>query len=81
MNLNLNQTDSIEKRAKVVFVITGLNTGGAEMMLYKFLSRIDRDKFSPTVIAMLEGGIFVERIQALNIPVYNLGMQEGIPNP
>jgi glycosyltransferase involved in cell wall biosynthesis len=66
---------------QVVFVITGLNTGGAEMMLYKFLSRIDRDKFSPTVIAMLEGGIFVERIQALNIPVYNLGMKEGIPNP
>ncbi|MGL6337562.1 MAG: glycosyltransferase [Waterburya sp.] len=66
---------------KIVFVITGLNTGGAEMMLYKFLSRINREKFSPTVIAMLDGGIFVERIQAFNIPVHNLGMQEGIPNP
>jgi glycosyltransferase involved in cell wall biosynthesis len=81
MKLNTTQTKTINKAFKLVFVITGLNTGGAEMMLYKFLSRIDRDKFSPTVIAMLEGGIFVERIQALNIPVYNLGMKEGIPNP
>ncbi len=81
MKLDSHQANTLGKITEVVFVITGLNTGGAEMMLYKFLSRINRDKFSPTVIAMLEGGIFVERIQALNIPVYSLGMQEGIPNP
>jgi glycosyltransferase involved in cell wall biosynthesis len=81
MKLDSHIANTGNKITKVVFVITGLNTGGAEMMLYKFLSRINRDKFSPTVIAMLEGGIFVERIQALNIPVYSLGMQEGIPNP
>ncbi|MGL6339367.1 MAG: glycosyltransferase, partial [Waterburya sp.] len=83
MKLNLDKIytlNNVKKMSKVVFVITGLNTGGAEMMLYKFLSRINREKFSPTVIAMLEGGIFVDRIQALNIPVYNLGMQQGIPN-
>jgi glycosyltransferase involved in cell wall biosynthesis len=81
MKLDSNQTNTLNKLTKVVFVITGLNTGGAEMMLYKFLSRINRDEFSPTVIAMLEGGIFVERVQALNIPVHSLGMKEGIPNP
>ncbi|BAZ45460.1 group 1 glycosyl transferase [Chondrocystis sp. NIES-4102] len=81
MKLDSNPTNNLSKKIKVAFVITGLNTGGAEMMLYKFLTRIDRQKYSPTVIAMLEGGIFVERIQALDIPVYNLGMQPGIPTP
>lgn len=81
MKLDSNPTNNLSKKIKVAFVITGLNTGGAEMMLYKFLTRIDRKKYSPTVIAMIEGGIFVERIQALDIPVYNLGMQPGIPTP
>ena len=81
MKLDLNQTNTENEKIKVVFVITALGTGGAEMMLYKFLSRMDRDKFFPTVISMIEGGIFVERLQALDIPVYSLGMKAGIPNP
>ncbi len=51
------------------------------MMLFKLLTRIDRDKFSPTVISVIEGGVFVNRIKALNIAVFSLGFQHGIPNP
>ncbi|WP_019503965.1 glycosyltransferase [Pleurocapsa sp. PCC 7319] len=81
MKLDPNQTNAQSKKIKVLFLITALRTGGAEMMLYKLLSKIDRSKFSPTVISMIEGGVFVDRIQALNIPIYFLGMQQGIPNP
>lgn len=64
----------------IVFVITGLGTGGAEMMLYKMLTRLNRERFSPSVIALLPGGVFDARIRELDIPVYDLGMREGMPS-
>ena len=70
-----------QKKLKLVFVITGLGTGGAEMMLYKLLTRINRDRYAPIVISMISGGIFVERILALDIPVETLGMKPGRYNP
>ncbi len=34
---------------KILHIITDLDTGGAEMMLYRLLSRCDRAQFQPTV--------------------------------
>ena len=62
-------------------VITGLGSGGAEMMLYKFLSGIDRGRFDCTVVSLSEGGQVYEMIRALDIPVHALGMKRGLPNP
>ena len=85
MNLDVNQTvvknKTDRQKLKLVFVITALGTGGAEMMLYKLLTRIDRDRYAPYVIAMLDGGVFIERIRALDIPVQTLGMKPGKYNP
>lgn len=82
MELDSNQTVVANKRKiKLVFVITALGTGGAEMMLYKFLTRINRDRYSPIVISLISGGIFVERIRDLDIPVETLGMKPGGYNP
>lgn len=81
MKLDSNPTKTEKKLIKIVFVITALGVGGAEMMLYKFLGRIDREKYSPTVISMIDGGVFVERISELGIPIHFLGMQQGIPSP
>ncbi|NJL61129.1 MAG: glycosyltransferase [Methylacidiphilales bacterium] len=60
-------------------LITGLYTGGAEMMLYKFLSRVDRKRFQPVVVSLMDGGKLGDRIQALDIPVYQIGMHPGKP--
>ena len=68
-------------RIRILFVITGLGTGGAEMMLFKFLSRLDRIKFSPYLISLIPGGVFEKRIKDLKIPIYSLNMSQGIPNP
>ena len=67
-------------KISVVFVITSLGTGGAQMMLYKLLTRIDREKFSPTVVTLIPGGMFSERIAELDVPIYDLGMRQGMPN-
>lgn len=65
----------------VVHVISGLDTGGAEMMLYKLLSRADRARFSPAVVSLTRDGAVGDKIRALGIPVHALGMTRGVPNP
>src|SRR2546426_3096425 len=65
---------------KIAHVITGLNTGGAETMLYKLLSRMDRAKFDPLVVSLADNGSLAARIAALNIPVFSCGMQPGFPS-
>lgn len=61
---------------KVVFIITSLSTGGAEMMLLKLLERLD-SRFSPHVISLASLGTIGPKIQALGIPVEALGMKPG----
>lgn len=66
---------------KILYVITGLYTGGGERMLYNLLSKINRDRFSPVVVSLLDRGTWGDRIEALGIPVHTLGMQQGMPTP
>ena len=66
---------------KVVFIITGLSTGGAEISLLKLLQGIDRTRFEPEVISLTTRGRIGPRIEALGLPVHALGMQPGLPNP
>lgn len=62
-------------------IITGLDTGGAEMMLYKLLSRMDRAAFEAQVVSLTDIGPIGQKIQALGIPVRALRMHRGMPNP
>jgi glycosyltransferase involved in cell wall biosynthesis len=64
---------------KLLYLTTGLNMGGAEVMLYNLLSNIDRDRFEPTVISLMDKGVFGEQIEQLNIPVHTAGMLIGKP--
>lgn len=66
------------QRVKLVFVITGLATGGAEMMLLKLLERLDRTRFSPLVISLTTTGEIGPCIAALGIPVEAVGMNKGL---
>ena len=66
---------------KILYIISGLPTGGAEMMLYKLLSVIDRDIFEPVVISLTDYGSLGNDIKNLNIPVYKMEMNAGFPNP
>jgi glycosyltransferase involved in cell wall biosynthesis len=65
---------------KIIYLTTGLNMGGAEVMLYNLLSNIDRSRFEPTVISLMDKGVFGEQIEQLNIPVYTAGMLIGKPS-
>jgi glycosyltransferase involved in cell wall biosynthesis len=58
---------------KVTFVTNGLKAGGAELMLYKILSRLDRSRVECDVINLRPPGPVQELIESLGIPVQSLG--------
>ncbi len=65
----------------LMHVITGLNMGGAEVMLNKTVAFADRSDFNIFVISMLPEGPMSEKIKALGVPVRSLGMSKGLPSP
>jgi glycosyltransferase involved in cell wall biosynthesis len=65
----------------IAHVITGLKTGGAEMMLARLLERHDDSPFRPVVFCLTDDGPVADRIRALGVPVHALGMRRGIPDP
>lgn len=65
---------------RIVYVITGLCTGGAEIMLLKLLERLDRKRYAPMVISLTTMGDIGLQIAALGIPVQTLRMTPGLPS-
>jgi glycosyltransferase involved in cell wall biosynthesis len=62
----------------VVHVITGLQTGGAEMMLYKLLSETSEDQnVESRVVSLMPDGPIGDRIRELGVPVTTLDMPRG----
>lgn len=49
-------------------------------MLLRLLSRLDRQRFTPSVISLIRLGSVSEKIEGMGIPVRSLGMQPGKPN-
>jgi glycosyltransferase involved in cell wall biosynthesis len=62
---------------KIIHLITGLNTGGAEMSLYRLLGRMNKSRFENRVISLIPVGEIGEKIHALGIPVTSLGLRPG----
>lgn len=58
---------------RITHLINNLQTGGAEMTLLRLMERIDRQRFAPSVIAMIGEGTIGPRLRALDIPVVALG--------
>lgn len=67
---------------KLLHVIVGLDTGGAEMMLFKLLSHLNRDLFAPKVISLRDvNGPVAGLISKLDISLMALGMKRSVPDP
>lgn len=65
---------------KVLHVITGLQTGGAERMLANLCIASRRAGGSPVVVALCPGGSQYERLREAGVPVFTLGMKRGVPS-
>lgn len=66
---------------RIAHVITELNMGGAEQMLRKLVTRMDRERFRCVVVSMTERGPIGEKIARAGVPVFQLGMGRGKPTP
>ena len=64
---------------KVLFVSTGLSMGGAEVMLYNLLSKMDRSRFQPIVVSLMgnDDDVYKARISDLGIDIHSLNLDQG----
>jgi len=62
---------------KIIHIITDLDTGGAEIMLYKLLSSLHDEVLNSTVISLMGRGKITERIEALGVKVETLDLVQG----
>ncbi|MCC7049082.1 MAG: glycosyltransferase [Alphaproteobacteria bacterium] len=65
---------------RVLHVIAGLETGGAETMLAALVAARP-PALEQSVVAMVPGGAQADRIAAAGIPLRDLGMRRGRPDP
>ena len=66
---------------KVMHVITGLSTGGAEMMLARLLSSVERNFVTPSVVSLTNMGEVGTSIEAGGVAVRALGISRRMPSP
>jgi len=62
---------------KITHIITDLDTGGAEIMLYKLLSSLHDEAINSSVISLMGRGKITERIEALGVKVETLDLEQG----
>jgi len=62
---------------KIIHIITDLDTGGAEMMLYKLLSSMHDEALNFLVISLMGRGKITEKIEALGVKVEMLDLKQG----
>ena len=65
---------------KLLHIITGLNTGGAERALYNLLQGGMADRFDCHVVSLMDEGTMGAQIKALGVPVTTLEIKRGIPS-
>lgn len=66
---------------RVMHLVTGLAVGGAETMLAKLLGATNKERFTSSVVSMLQPGPLAQTIQEAGVPVHSLGLSRGVPRP
>lgn len=59
---------------KIMHIITGLGSGGAENMLHKLVKYSDKEKFYHEVISLIDEGVIGEKLIAEGIKVHSLNL-------
>ena len=70
-----------DSKIRILHLSAGLESGGAEIMLYRLLKAGDRSVFDPVVVSMTDKGTIGPWIEELGITVHCLGMTRGKVEP
>ena len=76
--MNIGTRLEMHRPPRILHIITGLSTGGAERALYNGLAGGLASEFESTVISLRDRGSFADRIEALGVPVHALGIRAGV---
>jgi len=66
---------------RIFLLVTNLTFGGAEAQVARLAYELKTRNWDVTVVSMMVPDALVEGIEKNGIPVYNLGMNRGIPDP
>ena len=66
---------------KILHIITGLNYGGAEIMLYRLLTQKSNNEYSHSVISLSSEGIVGAKMREVGIEVESLEITPGQLHP
>lgn len=66
---------------RLIHVINNLETGGAETMLLRLMQSIDRSRFDPVIVTMIEPGSLGPSFAELGIELHALGAKPGRISP
>ncbi|HVG20760.1 MAG TPA: glycosyltransferase [Blastocatellia bacterium] len=64
---------------KIAHIITALRGEGAQVMLYKLLSRMEKSRFDSTVVTLSDRGPLAEKFESLDVPVYAINLRAELP--
>ncbi len=66
---------------RLSFVTTGLGVGGAEAMLFRVVTRLDRTQFSPMIVSVMDDGEYGAAFRDAGVPVTSIGFVNRVPTP
>jgi glycosyltransferase involved in cell wall biosynthesis len=72
---------TIANGRRILFAITGLELGGAEVQLWHLCRALARRGWRPSVVSLIEPGIVGSWLSAQGIEVRGLGMRRGVASP
>ena len=78
MNLPEHADNGAPMKIKVLHVITGLGSGGAEHMLLRLLSTMDRDRYENHMVNLTRNDTLEPKFRAHGVPVYGLDFRNRL---
>lgn len=66
------------RKIDVLYLITGLNVGGAEKVVARTAALLDRTRYKPVVCSLLEGGPVTDEIERNGVKVVSLGARSKL---
>ena len=73
--------DAASKPTTILHLITGLETGGAEQMLARLVTRLDPARFRSVVVSMTGPGVIGPKLTGAGIELLSLDLPPGRPDP
>ena len=65
-----------QKKSEIVHIVTGLQDGGAEGVLYRLISSTTEENH--TVISLSSAGKYGSKLQALGVPIHTLNLNNKL---